>query len=156
MPPKDWMARPCAILNFARCRRLARNRDAATRSASSCGRIIGGSTSSTFITGGFIGTALVPFSLAAFLWVGFLRPTPARLGSHHRRLLDAMNLSAEGRGRSTGGRRRRGQGRRGEVCENGGKKSKIWRSAESAWLPPCVVLVINDNLYGLMFVLSYL
>ena len=27
---------------------------------------------------------------------------------------------------------------------------------ESAWLPPCVVLVINDNLYGLMFVLSYL
>ena len=27
---------------------------------------------------------------------------------------------------------------------------------ESAWLPPCVVLVINDNLYGLKFVLSYL
>ena len=27
---------------------------------------------------------------------------------------------------------------------------------ESAWLPPCVVLVINDNIYGLMFVLSYL
>ena len=26
---------------------------------------------------------------------------------------------------------------------------------ESAWLPPCVVSVINDNLYGLMFVLSY-
>ena len=25
---------------------------------------------------------------------------------------------------------------------------------ESAWLPPCVVLVINDNLYGLMFALS--
>ena len=31
------------------------------------------------------------------------------------------------------------------------------RSAfESAWLPPCMVLVINDNLYGLMFVLSYI
>ena len=29
-------------------------------------------------------------------------------------------------------------------------------TAESAWLPPCVVLVINDNLYGLIFVLSYL
>ena len=27
---------------------------------------------------------------------------------------------------------------------------------ESAWLPPCMVLVINDNLYGLMFVLSYI
>ena len=27
---------------------------------------------------------------------------------------------------------------------------------ESAWLPPCVVLVINDNLYGLMFALRYL
>ena len=27
---------------------------------------------------------------------------------------------------------------------------------ESAWFPPCVVLVINDNLYGLMFVLNYL
>ena len=27
---------------------------------------------------------------------------------------------------------------------------------ESAWLPPCVVLVINDNLYGLMFVLIYI
>ena len=27
---------------------------------------------------------------------------------------------------------------------------------ESAWLPPYMVLVINDNLYGLMFVLSYL
>ena len=26
---------------------------------------------------------------------------------------------------------------------------------ESAWLPPCVVLIINDNLYGLIFVLSY-
>ena len=25
---------------------------------------------------------------------------------------------------------------------------------ESAWLPPCIVLVINDNLYGLIFVLS--
>ena len=25
---------------------------------------------------------------------------------------------------------------------------------ESAWLPPCVVLVINDNLYGLIFALS--
>ena len=25
---------------------------------------------------------------------------------------------------------------------------------ERAWLPPCVVLVINDNLYGLIFVLS--
>ena len=29
------------------------------------------------------------------------------------------------------------------------------RPGESAWLPPCVVLLINDNLYGLMFVLSY-
>ena len=27
---------------------------------------------------------------------------------------------------------------------------------ESAWLPPCVVLVINDNLYGLMCALSYI
>ena len=27
---------------------------------------------------------------------------------------------------------------------------------ESAWLSPCKVLVINDNLYGLMFVLSYI
>ena len=27
---------------------------------------------------------------------------------------------------------------------------------ESAWLPPCMVLVINDNLYGLMFVLRYI
>ena len=25
------------------------------------------------------------------------------------------------------------------------------QEVESAWLPPCVVLVINDNLYGLMF-----
>ena len=32
----------------------------------------------------------------------------------------------------------------------------VWMTGESAWLPPCVVLVINDNLYGLMFVLSYL
>ena len=28
-------------------------------------------------------------------------------------------------------------------------------TAESAWLPPYMVLVINDNLYGLMCVLSY-
>ena len=34
----------------------------------------------------------------------------------------------------------------------GGKSRKV---SERAWLPPCVVLVINDNLYGLMFVLSY-
>ena len=27
---------------------------------------------------------------------------------------------------------------------------------ESAWSPPCMVLVINDNLYGLMFALSYI
>src|SRR5680860_1551684 len=27
---------------------------------------------------------------------------------------------------------------------------------ESAWLPPCMVLVINDNLSGLMFALSYI
>ena len=27
---------------------------------------------------------------------------------------------------------------------------------ERAWLPPCVVLVINDNLYGLIGVLSYI
>ena len=27
---------------------------------------------------------------------------------------------------------------------------------ERAWLPPCVVLVINDNLYGLMVALSYI
>ena len=27
---------------------------------------------------------------------------------------------------------------------------------ESAWLPPCMFLVINDNHYGLMFALSYL
>ena len=27
---------------------------------------------------------------------------------------------------------------------------------ESAWLPPCMVLVINDNLYGLIFALSYI
>ena len=27
---------------------------------------------------------------------------------------------------------------------------------ESAWLLPCMVLVINDNLYGLIFVLSYI
>ena len=27
---------------------------------------------------------------------------------------------------------------------------------ESAWSPPCVVLVINDNLYGLMVALSYI
>ena len=26
---------------------------------------------------------------------------------------------------------------------------------ESACVPPCVVLVINDNLYGLMFALSF-
>ena len=26
---------------------------------------------------------------------------------------------------------------------------------ESAWLPPCVVLVINDTPYGLMFTLRY-
>ena len=28
-------------------------------------------------------------------------------------------------------------------------------TCERAWLPPCVVLVINDNLYGLMCALSY-
>src|SRR5680860_862206 len=27
---------------------------------------------------------------------------------------------------------------------------------ESAWLPPCMILVINDNLYGLIFALSYI
>ena len=27
---------------------------------------------------------------------------------------------------------------------------------ERAWLPTCVVLVINDNLYGLMCALSYI
>ena len=27
---------------------------------------------------------------------------------------------------------------------------------ESAWLIPCMVLVINDNLYGLIFALSYI
>ena len=27
---------------------------------------------------------------------------------------------------------------------------------ESAWLPPCMVLIINDNLYGLMFALIYI
>jgi hypothetical protein len=34
-----------------------------------------------------------------------------------------------------------------------------WRmimAAERAWSPPCVVLVINDNPYGLMFALSYI
>ena len=34
-----------------------------------------------------------------------------------------------------------------------------WRDSgqhigESAWLPPCMILVINDNLYGLIFALS--
>ena len=32
----------------------------------------------------------------------------------------------------------------------------IIKVAERAWLPPCVVLVINDNLYGLMCALSYI
>ena len=32
----------------------------------------------------------------------------------------------------------------------------LLEDAESAWLPPCVVLVINDNLYGLIFALRYL
>ena len=27
---------------------------------------------------------------------------------------------------------------------------------ESAWLIPCMVLVINDNLYGLIFALSFM
>ena len=27
---------------------------------------------------------------------------------------------------------------------------------ESAWLPPCMILVINDNLYELIFALSYI
>ena len=33
-------------------------------------------------------------------------------------------------------------------------ESVIW-AGESAWLPPCVVLVINDTPYGLMFTLRY-
>ena len=34
---------------------------------------------------------------------------------------------------------------------------RFWAGqSESAWLIPCMVLVINDNLYGLMFVLSYI
>ena len=38
----------------------------------------------------------------------------------------------------------------------GAVQSKPQWAGESAWLPPCMVLVINDNLYGLMFVLSYI
>ena len=30
----------------------------------------------------------------------------------------------------------------------------VRHQSERAWLPPCVVLVINDNLYGLIFALS--
>ena len=40
--------------------------------------------------------------------------------------------------------------------EKNGAAAGVASSVESAWLPPCVVLVINDNLYGLIFVLSYL
>ena len=33
----------------------------------------------------------------------------------------------------------------------------LWEiCCERAWLPPYVVLVINDNLYGLMCALSYI
>ena len=66
--------------------------------------------------------------LGGFATGGLSETNSRRLRSHRRRLLDAMNAPAEGRGRSTGGRRR-GRGRRGEVCENGGKKSKIRRPA---------------------------
>ena len=34
--------------------------------------------------------------------------------------------------------------------------SSMCRTSESAWLPPCIVLVINDNLDGLIFALSYI
>ena len=34
-------------------------------------------------------------------------------------------------------------------------KNTPMHQGESAWLPLCVVLVINDNLYGLMFVLRF-
>ena len=35
-------------------------------------------------------------------------------------------------------------------------RARFFWEGESAWFPPCVVLVINDNLYGLIFVLSYI
>ena len=38
----------------------------------------------------------------------------------------------------------------------GARTHRAGATGESAWLPPCVVLVINDNLYGVMFVLSFL
>ena len=37
----------------------------------------------------------------------------------------------------------------------GDVETRRW-TPESAWLIPCMVLVINDNLYGLMFALSYI
>ena len=58
-----------------------------------------------------------------------------------------------------------GVGGDGEITPRGGAKGfaevdvacglVVDEEAESAWLLPCMVLVINDNLYGLMFVLSY-
>src|SRR3954464_8667377 len=32
---------------------------------------------------------------------------------------------------------------------------RTYSTPERAWMPPCVVLVINDNLYGLMCKLSF-
>ena len=49
------------------------------------------------------------------------------------------------------GGRRSGGGRDGG---DGGGRGDGGVEVERAWLPPCVVLVINDNLYGLMFALS--
>ena len=43
----------------------------------------------------------------------------------------------------------------GAVLMQHGHPLAFLSKAERAWLPPCVVLVINDNLYGLMFALSY-
>ena len=52
-----------------------------------------------------------------------------------------------------------------EVSEEGEQARGVLRcdnspeevgGVESAWLIPCMVLAINDNLYGLMFVLSYI
>ena len=35
-------------------------------------------------------------------------------------------------------------------------RENLYNVTESAWLIPCMVLVINDNLYGLIFALSYI
>ena len=44
-----------------------------------------------------------------------------------------------------------------EIIGNKDAASRVAKWAiQRAWLPPCVVLVINDNPYGLIFALSYI